>query len=387
MRKTIFLLMLFFTVASYAQYNLKWDEHAYLQIPDPPYNGYVAHATWNVNNSNLSFKEADEVGAIIYPNHYFEGTSLVTCSYRYEYYRNGKYQSRTSSVSYTVRFKSVNAVLDKSSISLNVGQTETIKASFPGTTSIFGSPKMNWDSSNNYIVSVTNNKPSSTNWTIKIKAVASGKARITFDPIIGPPVYCDVEVAYIAPNKAELTPNPLQVTKGKSKTLKISYSPEGASAKKLTWTSANTNIATVSSTGVVKGLAEGETTVTAVTDNGVTATAKVIVLPLPTAVSIPANIDIALGYSKALVPTVTPSNSESTYKWSSSNTSIAIVTAAGTVKGKKEGRAIITVTTENGKTAECTVNVKTVSPELDYRNASNRASIVDKLVTKSLRNK
>lgn len=386
MRKTIFLLMLLFTVASYAQYNLKWDEHAYLSIPDPPFNGYVAHATWNVNNSNLTFKTADEAGAIIYPNHYFEGTSLVTCSYRYEYYRNGRYQSGTGSVSYTVSFNSVNAVIDKSSISLNVGQTETIKASFPGANSISGSPKMTWESSDDYIVSVTNNKPSSTNWTIKIKAEASGKARITFDPIIGPPVYCDVEVAYIAPNKAELTPNPLQVTTGKSKALKITYSPEGASAKKLTWTSANTNIATVSSTGLVKGVAEGETTVTATTDNGVTATAKVVVLPLPTAVSIPANIDIALGYSKTLVPTVTPSNSESTYKWSSSDASVATV-SAGTVKGKKEGRAIITVTTENGKTAECTVNIKPASLELDYRNATNRASAVNKLVTRSLKNK
>lgn len=385
MKKTIFLLMLFFTIASHAQYNLKWGEHAYLPIPDPPFNGYVAHATWNVNNSNLTFEEADEAGAIIYPNHYFEGTSLVTCSYRYEYYRNGRYQSGMSSVSYTVSFNSVNAVIDKSSISLSVGQTETIKASFPGGTSISGSPKMTWKSSDDYIVSVSD-KPGSTNRTAKIKAEASGKARITFDPIIGPPVYCDVEVAYIAPNKVELTPNPLQVTTGKSKTLKITYYPEGASAKSLTWTSANTNIATVNSKGIVKGVGEGETTITIETDNGVTATAKVVVLPLPTAVSIPVNIDIALGYSKTIVPTVTPSNSESTYKWSSSDTSVATV-SSGTVKGKKEGRAVITVTTENGKTAECAVNIKAVPIELDYRNATNRASAVDNLVTRSLKNK
>ena len=75
-----------------AQYNLEWDEHAYLAIPDAPYDGYIASATWNVNNRNLTFKEADEAGAIIYPNHYFEGTSLVTCNYRYEYYLNGNYR-------------------------------------------------------------------------------------------------------------------------------------------------------------------------------------------------------------------------------------------------------------------------------------------------------
>lgn len=377
--------MLYFTVASYAQYNLQWDEHAYLPIPDPPFNGYVAHATWNVNNSNLTFKEADEAGAIIYPNHYFEGSSLVTCSYRYEYYRNGRYQTGLSSASYTVSFNSVNTILDKSSISLNVGQTGTIKASFPGVTNISGSPKMTWKSSDEDIVSL-NDKPSSTNWTAKIKAKASGNVRITFDPIIGPPVYCDVEVAYIAPNKAELTPDTLQVTTGKNKTLKISYYPEGASAKKITWISANTNIATVNSTGIVTGVAEGETTITVKTDNGVTATAEVVVLPLPTEVHIPANIDITLGYSKTLAPTILPSNSESTYKWHSSDTSVATV-SSGTVKGKKEGQAIITVITENGKTAECTVNIKAASLELDYRNATNRVTAVDKLVKRSLKNK
>ena len=135
MRKNLLLILfLFFTLAVQAQYYLEWKEYAFLEIPDPPYNGYVAHATWNVNNSNITFDEADEAGAIIYPNHYFEGTSIVTCNYRYEYYRNGRYQTGTSVASYSVTFKSKNAVLDNSEISLNIGQTATIKASFPGGT-------------------------------------------------------------------------------------------------------------------------------------------------------------------------------------------------------------------------------------------------------------
>ena len=55
------VFMLCFTLLANAQYHLEWDEHAYLEIPDPPFNGYVAHATWNVNNSNLTFKEAEEI--------------------------------------------------------------------------------------------------------------------------------------------------------------------------------------------------------------------------------------------------------------------------------------------------------------------------------------
>ncbi|MEE0976035.1 MAG: hypothetical protein UH853_10035, partial [Muribaculaceae bacterium] len=148
----LFFFMLCLGGSVSAQYCLEWDEYAYLQIPDPPFDGYVAHATWNVNNRNLTFKEADEAGAIIYPNHYFEGSSIVTCNYRYEYYRNGNYQSGTSVASYTVTFKSKEAVLDRSEISLSIGQTGTIKASFPGVSSISGSPKMTWESSDEDIV-------------------------------------------------------------------------------------------------------------------------------------------------------------------------------------------------------------------------------------------
>ncbi len=384
MKILLSFLMLCFTLAAYAQYHLEWDEHAYLGIPDPPFNGYVAHATWNVNNSNLTFKEADEAGAIIYPNHYFEGTSVVTCNYRYEYYRNGRYQTATSVASYTVTFKSKEAELDKSDISLAIGQTETIKASFPGVSSISGSPKMTWKSSDEDIVSVSSNT-GPTNWSAKIKAVASGKATITFDPVIGPPKTCIVNVAYIAPQNAKLTPNPLNVTVGKTKRLEISYSPEGASAKKVTWESSNNNIATVSSSGIVKGIAEGEAIVTATIDNGIKATVNIIVLPLPTSVSLPNTLTIYVGYSKTITPSVLPTNSETSYTWKSSNSSIATV-SSGKIAGKKAGTTTITVTTENGKTANCEVTIKRTPIELNSKNAINRANVIESIVKRSIKN-
>ncbi len=385
--KRLFLLvqLCLLTIATNAQYHLEWDEHQYLGIPDPPNNGYIAHATWNVNNNNLTFQEADEAGAIIYPNHYFEGTAIVTCNYRYEYYRNGRPQTATSSVSYSISFKSAEAVLDKTELSMSIGQSETIKGSFPGLKSMHGSPKMTWESSDDNIVTVSGSG-SIANPTGKIKAVGSGEAYVTLDPIIGPPVSCIVNVEYISPRKAELTPNPLNVTVNKTKSLKISFSPEGASAKNITWESSNTNIATVSTSGLVKGIAEGRATITATTDNGVTATAEVIILPPPTSVSLPSTLTIPIGYSKTIVPTVYPAESETTFRWSSSDTSVATV-SSGTIKGKTKGHATITVTTENGKTAECEVRIEPTPTELDYRNASNRSSAIESLVKRSLKNK
>lgn len=383
-KKLLSFFMLCFAFVASAQYHLEWDEHAYLEIPDPPFDGYVAHATWNVNNSNLTFKEADEAGAIIYPNHYFDGTSVVTCNYRYEYYRNGRYQSGTSVVSYTVTFKSKEAVLDKSEISLSIGQTETIKASFPGVSYISGSPEMTWKSSDEDIVSVSSST-GSTNWSAKIKAIASGKATITFDPVIGPPQTCIVNVAYIAPQNVTLTPNPLNVTVGKTKKINISFSPEGASAKKITWESSNSNIATISSSGIVKGVSEGNTIITATTDNGVKATANIVVLPLPTSVSLPNALTVYVGYSRTITPTVLPANSETSYTWKSSDSSIATV-SSGKITGKRTGTTNITVTTENGKTANCEVTIKSVPVELNAKNANNRANVIETIVKRSIKN-
>lgn len=380
---TAFVFLWIVTFIANAQYSLEWDEHQYLALPDPPYKGYIERATWNVNNNNLTFKEADEAGAIIYPNHYFEGTSTVTCDYRYEYYRNGNYHTAIATARYTISFKSVEAVLDNTEIELNIGDTKAIKGSFPGVKYMHGNPEMKWSSSNEKIV-IVSGSGSIANPTGNIKAVGSGEAKVTLDPVIGPPVSCIVKVAYISPNKVELSPNPLKVTMGKSKNLKTTFSPDGASAKKVTWESANTSIATVSATGLVKGVAEGKTTITATTDNGISATAEIQVLPQPTSVALPASISIPLGYSKTITPTVQPVESETLYKWVSSDGTIASV-SAGKITSKRYGTAIVTVTTENGKAADCEVHVEKTSTELDYRNATSKSKVIESLVKRSLK--
>ena len=53
--------------------------------------------------------------------------------------------------------------------------------------------------------------------------------------------------------------------------------PTYATDKTLIWSSSNTSVATVSHTGVVKGVAEGTTTITATTSNGKKATCEVTV--------------------------------------------------------------------------------------------------------------
>ena len=88
------------------------------------------------------------------------------------------------------------------------------------------------------------------------------------------------------------------------------------------------------------------------------------------------------GESVALTATCYPNNTTFSKKiiWSSSDTNVAIVDANGTVTAKSAGTAVITATSENGKTASCTVKVnkkntytglRDVDGQLKYFNNGN----------------
>lgn len=73
----------------------------------------------------------------------------------------------------------------------------------------------------------------------------------------------------------------------------------------------------------------------------------------------PESLDIEIGGQKVLTATVSPSDATNkNVSFSSSEESVAVVTQDGIVKAKASGKAIVTVTTEDGKyKAHCTVNV------------------------------
>lgn len=72
----------------------------------------------------------------------------------------------------------------------------------------------------------------------------------------------------------------LSIQYGETVKLTASVSPYNATNRKVSWSSANTKVATVSSSGVVKGVKAGKTTVTATTKDGAyQATCKITVKP------------------------------------------------------------------------------------------------------------
>ena len=148
---------------------------------------------------------------------------------------------------------------------------------------------------------------------------------------------------------------------GSSQTLTATVSPSNATNKTITWSSSNTSVATVSN-GVVKAVGFGTATITAKSNNGKTASCSVTVNPIqPTGIKATPETSTLYGLNGTvkLSANVMPSNATNkTVTWSSRNTSVATVSSDGTVKAVGYGTTVITATTVNGLTSNCTINVK-----------------------------
>ena len=161
-----------------------------------------------------------------------------------------------------------------------------------------------------------------------------------------------------------VTPAADSVIVGLTKQLKATLTPAYPSNNVVSWTSSDNNIATVSSTGLVTGVATGVANITVTTqDGGKTAQSSIKVTPVihVTSVLLDSAITIGLSTSKNLTANVLPANAlNKNVSWASSDTTVARINSSGLVTGLKLGSTTITVTTEDGsKTATSALTVGT----------------------------
>ena len=135
--------------------------------------------------------------------------------------------------------------------------------------------------------------------------------------------------------------------------------------RKITWTSTNTNVATVNDKGEVTAVGKGTCEVKATSEKNanVFGSCSVTVSEIEVE-SISLNkqtLKVGPGKtSEALKVTFTPANATNkTITWKSNTTTVATV-SDGKVTGVAKGTAIITATTANGKTATCNVTIAEV---------------------------
>lgn len=263
----------------------------------------------------------------------------------------------------------------KSSVSLNVGGSTTLSATYYRTVDGVKDTETDvtsyaaWTSSNSSVATVSGGK---------ITGVAEGTATITAT-YNGYSATATVTVEEDITYDYQLSPTSTNVVNGRTTKMTVirrtftngSQTNGEDYSSNFTWTSSNTSVATVGSYGVITGVGTGTATITA-KYGGTTLTGTVTVTPNYTyeLVLNKTSIDMGKGRTETLVATyktyadgVLESSNDvtSSATWSSSSSSVAGV-SGGTITGNGIGSATITATYK-GKSATCSVKV-TGSPTL-----------------------
>lgn len=208
-----------------------------------------------------------------------------------------------------------------------------------------------WSSSNPAAVGVSD--------TGMVTAYLGGTATITAMTSNGLTASCSIVVS-VPVTGVTLTPQELILDPGDIQQLTCSIAPVDANVQDVIWSSDNPDVAVVDTKGTVTAIKAGSAVITVTSVEGYyTATCSVTVENSITGLTFEETEgDLLIGQSLTLVPIKTPETADdSEYTWESADPEIASVDENGKVTAIKEGRVIISATTENGVKAEFSLNV------------------------------
>ena len=225
-------------------------------------------------------------------------------------------------------------------------------------------------SEGDYVTAVTSNKPRTVkvtnvnkNGTFKLTAgKKKGSAVVTVTLASKKTASFKVTVQKAAVKTTKITTTTKSLTLAKGATYKklassITVAPV-TSKEKVTYSSSNKKVATVSSKGVIKAKKAGTAKITVKSGSKkVVVTVKVTGVKTTKLSGVPAIKKIAKGKSFKIKAAATPKNTDEKITFKSSNKKVATVTSKGVVKGLKKGTATITVQS-GSKKMTCKVTVK-----------------------------
>ena len=150
--------------------------------------------------------------------------------------------------------------LSPASLAMKVGESDNLTATL--TPTFATNTTITWTTDDEDVATV--------DATGKVTAVGEGEANITATTSNGETATCEVTVAtnVVKVESVTISDTTLSLTEGETATLTATVSPEGATDKKVTWTSSDTSVATVNATtGEVTAIKAGTATITAATSN------------------------------------------------------------------------------------------------------------------------
>lgn len=179
------------------------------------------------------------------------------------------------------------------------------------------------------------------------------------------------EPPIVAVESISISPSSISLERDKTYQLQTEVTPKEATEKKVSWSSSDTQVATVSENGLVTGVNRGTATVTA-TAGGKSATCQVTVTWEVQSVTVsPATLTMTkVSETAQLTATVAPEGAGEAV-WSSSNEAVATVSPEGLVTAVGQGTATITATAGE-KTATCEVTVEISIIEVEDGQATVR---------------
>ncbi len=323
--------------------------------------------TWSSSNTNVAtVNQSGEVTVIA------SGTAIITATSVYDNNVYGSFLIGIENVPVTmITLTGNNGMVYKA--------TQTIGAKvYPATASI---QKLVWTSSNTAIATVDQNGKVTAQKT-------AGSTIITAAATDG----SNVKATFII----NVTKNVIKVTSvtvsgrtligvGESVQANASVLPVNAHNQNMYWDTDNASVATVDhETGVVTGVSAGTAMINAIATDGTLVRGGYTVTVVNdfvkvTQVGASGNTDLYPGATSYSSYEIWPANaSDKTVSWSSSNTSVATVTAYGVVSAKAIGTAVITATANDGsgKSASYTVNVANTQVMVSKVNVTGKPSMV-----------
>lgn len=256
----------------------------------------------------------------------------------------------TASCEVTVKRHVSGVSLNKASLTLYVGETESLAATVAPEDA--SDKTVAWSSDNSAVASVSNGKVTANKpGTAVIKVVTNDLSK---------EAACTVTVKRHA-ESVELSQKEIKLYLGENRSLTATVLPSDASDKNVTWSSSNPNVATVSTAGNVVSKSVGTTVITVKTaDGGHQASCHVTVLePVVYATSLtitPQALNMNIGESASLTLQMLPSNANEKLVWESDNESVARV-VNGDITAVGVGVAKIMVKGKNVTSNEVTVTV------------------------------
>lgn len=328
------------------------DVNDVLEVPanHPTKEGYKFDG-WVLNTIDSKFS--------LHDNNVIPGLTRVPYAYRTGItYYNAKWIDLYPITSFSLNRTSIEGLSNNGeTVQLTVQNIQPAKAN---------NKSFRWSSSNSSIASVDSNG--------RVTLKNAGNATITATSVGNPSVKrtCSVTVRQ---SVTSIQLNNTGITRYSDNlgTVQLSYtvSPSNAYDKQITWRSTNTNVATVTDTGLVtlKGVGSAEIICSSVSNPRVTGVCKVTIHQAVTGIKLDktslqiTNADLN---PITLQPTVLPSNAyNKSLTWESSNSAVATVSASGVVTPKALGKTVITCRSVSSPKITATFNLEIVQAVTD----------------------